>query len=297
MKPKVWFNGKLIGWEECRIHVTSYSLHYGAAAFEGVRFYETAKGIALFRLKDHIKRLVKSAKILGMKLEYSENQLINAAKQTVKASKMKFGYLRPIVFYEKSELYVHASDSPVNVAMIILPWKRYLKNNAVKIMASSFMRLNPKSVPMEAKVSGYYANSLMAILEARKNGYDEALLVDYRGNVAEGPAENFFIVKNNVLTTPPLGSILPGITRHSIIEIAKDNKMKVQEKNFKLEYSKNADEAFFTGTGTEITPIVQIDKSKIGNGKIGVVTQKLIKLFRGAVSGKNKKYEKWLDYV
>ena len=244
MNPKIWLNGRLADWEECRVHITAYSLHYGAAAFEGVRFYETQKGTALFRLKDHIKRLVKSAKILGMKLKYSENQLINAAKQTVKASKMKFGYLRPIVFYGKSELYVHANDSPVNIAMIILPWKKYLQNNTVKVMASGCMRLHPKSLPMEAKISGYYANSLMAILEARKNGFDEALLLDYKSNVAEGPAENIFIVKNNSLITPPLGNILPGITRDSIIKLAKDNNIKVQEKNFKLEYSKNADEAF-----------------------------------------------------
>src|SRR3989344_8002265 len=238
MNPKIWLNGKLVAWEDCRVHITAYSLHYGAAAFEGIRFYETAKGIALFRLREHLKRLIKSAGILGMKIKYDENQLINAAKQAVRASKMKNGYLRPIVFYGESELYVHANDSPVNIAMVILPWKKYLKNNAVKVMASSYMRLHPKSVPMEAKISGYYANSLFAILEARKNGFDEALLVDYKGNVAEGPAENFFIVKNNVLMTPPLGNILPGVTRDSVIALAKDNKIEVQEKNFRLEEAK-----------------------------------------------------------
>ena len=297
MKPKIWLNGKLVAWEDCRVHITAYSLHYGTAAFEGIRFYETAKGIALFRLKEHIKRLAKSAEILGMKIKYNENQLINAAKQTVKASNMGFGYLRPIVFYGESELYVHANDSPVNIAMIILPWKRYLKNNSVKVMASSYIRLHPKSLPMEAKISGYYANSLLAIIEARKNGYDEALLADFKGNVAEGPAENFFIVKNNMLMTPPLGNILPGVTRDSIIGLAKDNKIKFQEKNFKIEEAKKADEAFFTGTGAEITPIVQINKAKIGNGKIGYLTKKLTSLFRDAVSGKNKKYDEWLEYV
>lgn len=297
MKPKIWFNGKLADWEDCKFHITSYSLHYGTAAFEGIRFYETAKGIALFRLREHIKRLVKSAEILGMKLGYGKNELINAAKLTVKSSGMKNGYLRPIVFYGESELYVHANDSPVNIAMFILPWKRYLKNNAVKVMASSYMRLHPKSVPMEAKISGYYANSLMAILEARKNGFDEALLLDYKGNVAEGPAENFFIVKNNVLMTPPLSHILPGITRDSIIVLAKGNKIKFQEKNFKLEEAKKADEAFFTGTGAEITPIIQIDKAKIGYGKIGNVTQRLSKLFHEVVSGKDKRCDKWLEYA
>ena len=297
MKPKIWFNGKLVDWEECKIHITAYSLHYGTAAFEGIRFYETAKGIALFRIKEHIDRLVNSAEILGMSIQYSKNDLINAAKLTVKSSGMKSGYLRPIVFYGESELYVHANDSPINTAMIVLPWKRYLKNNAVKVMASSYMRLHPKSVPMEAKISGYYANSLFAILEVRKSGYDEALLADYKGNVAEGPAENFFIVKNNVLMTPPLGNILPGVTRDSIIALANGNKIRFQEKKFKLEDAKKADEAFFTGTGAEITPIKQIDKAKIGDGKTGIVTQKLVKLFQDVVSGKNKKYEKWLEYA
>ncbi len=297
MKPKIWFNGELVDWKECKLHITAYSLHYGAAAFEGIRFYDTAKGIALFRIKEHIKRLVQSAEILGMNLKYSEDELINSAKQTVKASKMKNGYLRPIIFYGESKLYVHARDSPVNVAMVILPWKRYLQNNTVRVMTSSYMRLHPKSVPMEAKISGYYINSLMAILEARKYGYDEALLVDYKGNVAEGPAENFFIVKNNILMTPPLGNILPGVTRNSVITLAKDNKIEVQEKNFKLEEAKKADEAFFTGTGAEITPIVRIDKVKIGDGKVGIVTQKLSKLFQEVVSGKNKKYERWLECV
>lgn len=296
-KPKIWFNGRLIGWNDSKIHLTSYSLHYGAAAFEGIRFYQTKKGIALFRLKDHIKRLLKSAEILGMNIRYSQKELEKSAKLTVKASGMKSGYLRPIIFYGESKLFVHAKDSRVNIAMIILPWEKYLQNNSVRVMISKYIRIHPKSVPMEAKISGYYVNSLFAILDARKNGYDEALLLDHNGYVAEGPAENFFIVKNNVLMTPQLGNILPGITRDSIIEIAKDNGIEVIEKNLKPEDAKNSDEAFFTGTGAEITPIVQIGKSMIGNGKIGLMTQKLAGLFGDAVSGKNMKYEKWLDYV
>ena len=296
-KPKIWFNGKLIDWNNSKIHLASYSLHYGAAAFEGIRFYKTNEGIALFRLKDHINRLMKSAEILGMNIRYNQKELEKSAKMTVKASRMKSGYLRPIIFYGESKLFVHAKDSNVNIAMIILPWKRYLQNNSVKVMISRYIRLHPNSVPMGAKISGYYVNSLLAILDARKNGYDEALLLDYDGNVAEGPAENFFIVKNNILITPQLGNILPGITRDSIIEIAKDNGMVVAEKNIKPEEAKNSDEAFFTGTGAEITPIVQIDKSVIGNGKIGLLTKKLAGLFEDAVSGKNRKYEKWLDYV
>ena len=296
-KPKIWFNGRLIGWNDSKIHLTSYSLHYGAAAFEGIRFYQTKKGITLFRLKDHIKRLLKSAEILGMNIRYSQKELEKSAKLTVKASGMKSGYLRPIIFYGESKLFVHAKDSRVNIAMIILPWEKYLQNNSVRVMISKYIRIHPKSVPMEAKISGYYVNSLFAILDARKNGYDEALLLDHKGYVAEGPAENFFIVKNNVLMTPQLGNILPGITRDSIIEIAKDNGIGVIEKNLKPEDAKNSDEAFFTGTGAEITPIVQIGKSMIGNGKIGLMTQKLAGLFGDAVSGKNMKYEKWLDYV
>ncbi|MBI4452874.1 branched-chain amino acid transaminase [Candidatus Woesearchaeota archaeon] len=297
MKPKIWFNGELVEWEDCRVHITAYSLHYGAAAFEGIRFYETGRGVALFRLKDHIKRLVKSAKILGMNVGYSENQLINASKLAVKSSGMKSGYLRPIAFYGESELYVHAKDSKVNLAMIILPWSKYLQNASVRIKSSSYIRLHPNSAPMGVKISGYYINSLLAILEAREKGYDEALLLDYNGNVAEGPAENFFIAKNNVVITPPLGNILPGVTRDSIIKIAGDNSIEVLEKNFKLEEAKKADEAFFTGTGAEITPIIRIDDARIGNGEIGHLTKKLTSLFRDVVSGKNKKYDKWLEHI
>ena len=294
---KIWKDGRLIGWDECKIHALSYSLHYGVAAFEGIRFYDTPRGIGLFRLRDHIKRLLNSAREFCMKVKYSNEELVDATKRIVRESKKQTGYVRAIIFYGSTKLLVHDEDNEVNIVIALLPWGKYLKHDSIKIMSSSYMRQHPKSVPMNAKIAGYYVNSVLAVREARKKGYDEALMLDFKGNVAEGSAENFFIVKEKRLATPPLGNILPGITRDSVIEIARDNGMKIEERKFSLDYAKNADEAFVTGTGAEITPVIQIDKKIIGDGNVGPATKKLMKLYQDAVSGKIKKYEKWLDYA
>ena len=290
-------DGNLVNWDECNVHVISYSLHYGVSAFEGIRFYETEKGTAVFRLKDHMKRLLESAKTVEMKVDYSESDLARAAKNVVSANSMRSGYLRPIVFYGGGKLSLHAVGNAVNVAIAALPWGKYLAHESVKIMTSSFMRHHPKALPMSAKLAGYYVNSVLAVQEARRKGFDEALLLDYKGNVAEGPGENFFIVKKNILSTPSLGTILPGITRDCIIQIAKDSEIKVQERSISLDEAKEADEAFFTGTAAEVTPIRQIDDKKIGDGSVGHVTTKLKDIYHDIVTGKNKKYAKWLDYV
>ena len=294
---KIWMDGKIINWDECKVHGLSYSLHYGVAAFEGIRFYETPMGTAVFRLGDHIKRLLNSAREFDMKVKYGNEGLADAAKRIIRESRKRTGYVRAIIFYGSTKLLVHEEDNEINVVIALLPWGKYLKHDSIKIMGSSYMRHHPKSVPMNAKIAGYYVNSVLAVREARKNGYDEALMLDFEENVAEGSAENFFIVKEKKLITPPLGNILPGITRDSVIEIARDHGMKVEEKKFSLGYAKNADEAFVTGTGAEITPVIQIDKKIIGSGKIGHATKRLMKLYQGAVSGKIRKYEKWLDYV
>lgn len=297
METKIWMNGRIIEWDECKIHPINYSLHYGVGVFEGIRFYETEKGTAIFRLKDHIKRLLNSAKTVSMQIAYSEEELVKAVKEIVAANDIKSGYLRPIVFYGDSKLSLHAKNDVINVVIAVLPWGKYLSNDSVKVMSSSYMRHHPKSLPMTAKITGYYVNSVLAVLEARKNGYDEALLLDYNGNVAEGPGENFFIVKGKALATPPLGNVLPGITRDCIIKIASDEGIEVYEKDFNLDEAKKADEAFFTGTAAEVTPISHLDKSAIGNGTVGPTTAKLKNMYRDIVTGKNEKYEKWLDYV
>lgn len=290
-------NGKIINSDECKIHGLSYSLHYGVAAFEGIRFYETAKGVAVFRLNDHIKRLINSCSAIEIPVKYSQEELVKATKEIVCVSKLKSGYIRPIIFYGYGKLGLHAEDNEVHSIIAVLPWGKYLGNEAVKVMISSYIRPHPKSLPMNAKLSGYYVNSVFAVLEAKKHGYNEALLLDYNGNIAEGPGENFFIVKNGVIFTPPLGNILPGITRASIIRIARESGIKVSEKDFKVEEAKKADEAFFTGTAAEITPINQIDKTMIGDGKVGTVTSKLKDIFYNIVTGKNKDYEEWVDYI
>ena len=290
-------DGKIIDWDDCKFHGLSYSLHYGVAAFEGMRFYDTASGTAVFRLKDHIKRLLNSAKEFEIEVKYSDNELIEATKNIVSVSKLKSGYIRPIILYGSTKLSVHAEGNEVNTVIAVLPWGKYLKQEAVKVMCSSYMRHHPKSLPMNAKISGYYVNSVLAVREARKKNYDEALMLDYEGNVAEGAAENFFMVKDGKLITPSLGTILPGITRDSVMAIAKDSSIKVEEKKFRLDEAKKADEVFLTGTAAEITPVSQIDNTIISGGKIGPITAKLQNLFQDAVSGKNKKYDKWLDYV
>lgn len=294
---KIWMDGKIVDWNECKFHGLSYSLHYGVAAFEGIRFYEAGKGTAIFRLKDHINRLLNSAREFDIKVKYSSKELQDAVKNIVKISAFKAGYIRPIILYGSTKLSVHSEDNEVNTVIAVLPWGKYLKHKSIKIRCSSYLRHNPKSLPMNAKISGYYVNSVLAVREATKNGYDEALMLDYNGNVAECAAENFFVVKNDKLITPPLGTILPGITRDSIISIAKDNGITIKEETFKLDKAKNADEVFLTGTAAEITPVRQIDSTIISNGKLGPVTSKLQKMFKEIVSGKNKKYDKWLEYV
>ena len=290
-------NGKIIDWDDCKVHAINYSLHDGVAAFEGIRFYETPKGVSVFRLKDHMKRLLNSAKTFQIPVKWSFEELVEAAKEIVKESKLKSGYVRPIIYYDGGKLSLHANNTEISTVIAVLPWGKYLEHNSVNVLPSSYMRHHPKSLPMDAKVSGYYVNSVLAVQEARRKGFDEALLLDHNNNVAEGPGENFFIVKKNVLMTPPLGNILPGITRDCIIQIAKDEGIKVQEKNFSLEEAQKADEAFFTGTAAEVTPISHIGDKLIGDGKVGPVTTKLKDVYHDIVTGKNKKYEKWLDYV
>jgi len=290
-------NGKIINWNDCKTHVINYSLHYGVAVFEGIRFYDTPQGISIFRLKDHIKRLLNSAKTVYIQSKWTANELVEAAKEIVKASNLKSGYIRPIIYYDGGKLSLHAQNTNISAVIAVLPWGKYLEHSAVMVMPSTYMRHHPKSLPMDAKVSGYYVNSVLAVLEARGKGYDEALLLDFKGNIAEGPGENFFIVKNNSLMTPPLGTILPGITRDCIMQIAKDLGIKVSEKDITLKEAEGADEAFFTGTAAEVTPISHIGKCAIGNGSVGPMTSKLKDAYHDIVTGKNEKYDGWLDYV
>ncbi|NCO23201.1 branched chain amino acid aminotransferase [bacterium (Candidatus Moisslbacteria) CG12_big_fil_rev_8_21_14_0_65_36_11] len=294
---KIWLDGKLVDWEKAKIHLLTHALHYGSGVFEGVRCYQTDKGPAIFRLDEHLERLFNSAKYLEMKVPFSQKELKKAVLQTIRANKINECYIRPIAFYGYGKMGLDPQGAPVSVGIALWPWGKYLAKESIAVKISKFIRLHPQSVPAEAKVCGYYVNSIFATLDVKKQGFDEALLLDYQGFIAEGPGENIFLVKNKILYTPSLLNILSGITRDSIIKIAKDLKIKVKEKKIKPRELKIADEAFFTGTAVEVCPITKIDKTLINKGKIGGITLKLKEVFERIIRGKEKKYLKWLTFV
>jgi branched-chain amino acid aminotransferase len=294
----IWMNGKFVPWDDAKIHILTHSLHYGGGVFEGIRFYETHDGkSAIFRLDEHIDRLLFSANAIQMKVPYSKEELINTTVELVKNCKLKSGYIRPIIFYGYGKMGLDPRGAEVDCSIAVWGWGSYLGEDMVKVKTSSFVRIHPESTETQAKICGHYVNSIMASLEARNAGYHEALLIDHEGFVAEGPGENIFAVKDGKLITPEPGNILIGITRDSIFEIARENNIEIEEKKMKLDELKDTDEAFFTGTAAEITPIKQIDDTVIGDGKIGPVTEKLQTIFTDATSGKLNIYFKWLTYV
>ena len=274
-----------------------HTLHYGAGAFEGIRFYETPDGVAIFRLKQHTKRLFYSAKAIDMNLGYSEKQINDATVELIRRNKVKSGYIRPIGVFGYGNLGLDPKGVPVNVIIACWPWGSYLGTEAINVKTSNYIRIHPRSVVADAKITGHYVNSILACSEAHKNGFAEALFVDFEGNVAEGPGENVFMVKKGVIFTPPLGTILAGITRDSVVTVARDMGLKVVEKKLKLSDLYAADECFFTGTAAEVTGIASIDKKKIGTGIMDPVTAELQKTYLKAVHGKIPKYKKWLTYI
>ena len=293
----IWMDGKFIKWDDAKVHVLSHALHYGSAVFEGIKCYETGKGPAIFRLKEHNDRLFHSAEVFHMKVPFSKKEIFDAIKQTVKINKLNSCYIRPIIYLGYGPMGLNPVKSPVNVSIAVWPWGKYLGEGAVNIKTSGYVRIHPKSTHADAKIVGHYVNSIFASLEVKKAGYDEALLLDYKGNIAEGPGENFFIVSNGKISTPPLGTILKGITRDSIMQIAKEKGIGIKENALTLEEAYNADEAFFTGTAAEVTAIASIDDNKIGSGDIGPVTKQLSEEYHNIITGRNSKYEKWLSYV
>jgi len=292
----IWLNGKFVKWEQAKIHILTHALHYGSGVFEGIRCYKTKKEPAIFRLNEHIERLFNSAQVLRIKIPFTKTQLKKAIIELIKINKIEECYIRPIVFYGYGKMGLNPLGAEVNCAVIVWPWGKYLKDK-VKVKISKFIRLHPKSVISSAKVCGYYVNSILATFDAEDSKFDEAILLDYRGFIAEGPGENVFIVKNKIIYTPKLGNILPGITRDSVIKIAKDLKIKVVEKDISVKEFKNCDEAFFTGTAAEITPIYQIDNKVINKGEVGEITKILQERFYQIVHGEDKKYKNWLTYV
>ena len=300
----IWFNDKLVPWEDATIHVLTYALHYGSAVFEGIRAYKTDDGCKIFRLDEHIKRLINSAKIYRMNIPYSHDQLKNACRTIVSSNGLRDGaYIRPIAFRGYDDLGLHAhSDDDIEVAVAAWEWGTYLGNDALKngvdVCVSSWNKIAPNTIPVLAKASGNYLSGTLVTMEARQNGYDEGILLDSKGMVSEGAGENIFMVKDGKLYTPPLSSsVLDGITRDAVIKIAGSLKLGVIETEIPREQLYIADELFFTGTAVEITPIKSVDKITIGTGTKGPVTTQIQKVFFGLFDGSTEDSWGWLEPV
>ena len=290
----IWMDGKMVPWEDAKVHVLAHALHYGSGVFEGIRVYKTPKGPAVFRLKEHVDRLFMSKETLAMKIPYSKEEIENAIKETIKENGVEEGYIRPIVFYGYGKMGIDPAGAELNIAIAVWPWGAYIGDTA-KVIISSYIRIHPKSLKAIAKVCGHYVNSILASLEAKEKGYDEALLLDFEGNIAEGPGENFFIVKDGEIITPPTNNqILCGITRDSMIKIAKDFGYNVREENITPEQAKQADELFFTGTAAEVIAIIKLDEKEFS---VGEITSKLKKKYLDIIKGKEEGYNEWLDFV
>lgn len=296
----IWKNGSYEKWDESSVHILSHTVHYGTGVFEGVRAYETEKGAAIFRLKDHTKRLFEAAKKINIEVPYSQDELNKVQKDIFLKNNLSEGYLRPIVFMGSESLGLRATDLSVNVAVAAWEWPSYMspeaKKNGISIIKSPYEQYsNP--IHSGYKIIGTYINSTMALHDAISKGADEALLLDKNGYVSEGSGENIFSIKEDTLITPKTDHCLNGITRQSVIRIASDLGLNVQEKDFTYEELVQSDEVFFSGTAVEITPISKIDNVVIGSGSIGPVTEKLQNLYSDIVTGKNELYKDWLSLV
>ena len=299
---KIWMDGGLVPYDQANVHVLTHSLHYGLAVFEGMRCYKCDDGrSAIFRAREHIRRLFDSAHIVEMPLPFSPEEMLKACGDTVRVNQLVECYLRPIAFLGEGEMGLSARGNKVRVAIAAWPWGAYLGEDGVtkgvRLKTSSFTRYHHNSLPPNAKLSGPYVNSILAGYEARRHGYDEALLLDVTGFVAEGSGENFFIVRDGVVRTPPLTSSLPGITRDSVIKILTDMKIPVVEQLFPRDAVYIADEAFMTGTAAEVTPVRELDDRQIGEGKPGPITRKVIEVFQAALHGRDPRYSSWLYHV
>ncbi len=298
---KIWKDGQMIEWRDATLHMLTHSLHYGMAIFEGVRAYKTVDGTAIFRLKEHTQRLFNSAKIFQMKLPFDMETLMAAQREVVRANQLESCYIRPLAWIGSEKMGVSARGNTIHVSIAAWPWGAYLGEEGlakgIRVKTSSFTRHHVNVSMVRAKASGYYINSILANQEVTAEGYDEALLLDTEGYVSEGAGENVFIVKSGKIYTPDLASCLDGITRDSVLTMARDLGIEVIEKRITRDEIYCADEAFFTGTAAEVTPIRELDNRTIGAGSRGPVTEKLQSLFFDVVGGKSAKYKHWLTPV
>jgi branched-chain amino acid aminotransferase len=298
----IWLDGKLVDWDKAQIHVLTHTLHYGLGVFEGIRCYLCQDGrSAVFKLQEHVDRLFDSAHISQITIPFSPEEIFQAITQTLRANKLKEGYIRPIVFVGDGEMGLYVKDYPVRVAIACWSWGAYLGEEGlrrgIRAKIASFTRHHVNVGMTKAKICGNYVNSILAKKEVTAMGYDEAILLDTEGYICEASGENIFIVKKDTIKTPPPTSILQGITRDSVIKLAHDAKMNVVEQRFTRDELYIADEAFFTGTAAEITPVREVDDRTIGRGERGPVTEHIQKTFFDVVQGKNDNYKDWLSYL
>ena len=298
---KIWFNGEFVPWDEANVHILTHTLHYGLAVFEGIRAYKCDDDrSAVFRLKEHVDRLYSSAHIANIKIPFTKEQTTEAILELLSINELDAAYIRPIAYIGSGKIGLHPGDNPIELAIAAYPWGTYLGEGAlskgITTKISSLTRMGVNSFMTKAKISGNYVNSVMAKVEATSLGFDEAILLDNEGYVAEGSGENIFIVRNGVLKTPPLASVLEGITRDAVIQIAKEEGLNFEAERFTRDELYIADEAFFTGTAAEITPIREVDKRMIGQGKPGPVTKKLQSRFFDIVQGRDPKFIDWLEF-
>jgi branched-chain amino acid aminotransferase len=298
---KIWMDGKFVDWADANVHILTHTLHYGTGVFEGIRCYKTKKGSAVFRLQEHVDRLFDSCHILNIAPPFTHKQIGKAIVDTIKINKLDECYIRPLVYIGYGAMGLYPKGNPINVAIAVWPWGAYLGEegikNGIRVKVASFARLHVNVTMTKSKTCGDYVNSTLAKSESVACGYDEALILDTNGYVSEGTGQNIFIVRDGVLITPPLPSILEGITRKSIIEMAQKEKIKVVEANITRDEVYIADEAFFTGTAAEVTPIREVDGRTIGKGRPGPVTKKLQSLFFKIVKGQSAAYKSWLTYI
>ena len=301
LKGKIWMDGDLLEWSDAKIHVLTHTLHYGTGVFEGVRAYETSAGPAIFRLNDHTNRLFNSADLIGMSIPYSPDELNDAQANIVRENKLNNAYIRPMCFYGSEGMGLRADNLKVHVCIAAWDWGSYLGDdkitNGIKVKVTDFPKRCEKSMLHKAKASGNYLYSMLALKDALNSGFDEALILDVDNNVNEGSGENFFMVKDGILYTPRDHTVLNGITRKTIIDISQDLDLEVFEKDISVDDVKAADEAFFTGTAAEVTPVVQVDQSKIDDGTPGKITKKIQNVYFDLIRGKNSKYDHWLTRV
>ncbi len=299
---KIWMDGNLVDWDDAKIHVLTHALHYGTAVFEGIRAYETERGAGVFRLTDHIRRLFDSCKIVMMDVPFTVEQIVQATKETLAANELPSAYIRPLVYLGYGEMGLNPLPCPVNVSISMWPWGTYLgaegQKSGITAKVSSWQRHDPNALPPTAKASALYLNSALAKVEVLKAGYEEAILLNPQGFVAEGTAENIFVVQRGVIVTPPSSSgALEGITRNTVMTIARDMGIEVSEGNLVRADLYTADEVFCTGTAAEVVPIRSVDDRTVGTGKPGPITGKIQETFATAVRGQVDRYKDWVEYA